>query len=62
MSYDWCNRCWYLETEICLDELTVPDLFHAAYVWLVERDWGWFERFDMWLVKHSPWLPRWWEY
>jgi len=60
---DRCARCWYSESEINLEETTLPMLLNRIYGWLIEQDWGWFERFDMWAIEHWPSrLPDWWSY
>lgn len=64
---DYCDRCWYTDSDIDLDETTLPRLLNRFYVWLVKRDWAWWERFDQWFMqftrkhKHIR-LPSWWEY
>jgi len=60
---EYCRWCWYTEGEVPLDEPTLPGLLNRAYCWLVERDWAWFEKLDLWLInKHSRKLPNWWSY
>ena len=59
---DYCSRCY----ADCPQELvTLPILLNRVYCWLVERDWKWFERFDLW-IGQVEWrrrrLPSWWEY
>jgi len=61
---DRCNRCFYSDREICLDELTFPKLLNKIYVWVVEHNLGLFSKFDVWLInsRYRGCLPGWWEY
>lgn len=57
---DWCDRCYIEDPD---DRRLLPGLLNRTYVWLVERDWAWFERFDDWMFdKHQKRLPSWWKY
>ena len=57
---DYCAKCYISWPQ---DTSTLPDLLNRLYVWIVERDWQWFERLDMWLCTHyGKVLPRWWSY
>lgn len=54
---EWCHAEWPQ------GKVTLPYLLNVMYCWLVERNWKWFERMDMWLcLNHGKFLPHWWEY
>lgn len=62
MDYDpdYCDKCFINWPS---EKTTMPVLLNRWYVWMVKRDWRWFEKLDAWLIfKHSNWLPGWWEY
>jgi len=61
---DWCEFCWYSESDIHLDETTLPKLLNRLYCWVVEHNLGLFDKFDLWLIdsKYRKYLPSWWEY
>ncbi len=62
MNYEpaWCVRCLVEHPE---DLCALPCLLSRAYAWMVERDWAWFNRLDMWLIEHhDKRLPSWWKY
>ena len=59
---DYCDRCYMKWPQ---DAVTLPRLLNRAYGWTVERDWGWFERLDCWLMETERTrrlLPHWWSY
>ena len=57
---DYCPKCF---VEWPQDKMELPKYLTRIYVWVVERDWRWFNALDEWLrVKHLRWLPSWWEY
>ena len=61
---DFCNRCWHSADEMDLDwqPITMPYFLHRAYVWLVEKNWPWFNVVDEYVWGHNIKMPRWWSY
>lgn len=56
----YCDKCFIDEPA---DRLDLPTILNHRYVWVVERNWQWFERFDIWLCdNHGKRLPHWWSY
>lgn len=57
-----CKYCCYTEEEAEKD-LTLHKLLNKIVAWLVEKDWCWFRKVDMWLLdNYSKKLPNWYEY
>lgn len=56
---DYCTKC---HQDWPQDLMTLPKYLTRCYVWVVEREWRWFDRLDDWLfTNHQNWLPDWWE-
>ena len=55
----WCDRCF---VEYPQETITLHNYLNRWYVWMVLRDWAWFNRLDDWLFDHKIPLPSWWEY
>jgi hypothetical protein len=56
---DYCERCFL---EWPQEASTLPKYLNRWYCWMVEREWHWFEKLDLWLLGRPGWLPSWWEY
>lgn len=57
---DYCPICHILWPQ---DAREIPKYLTRIYVWLVNREWTWFNEFDVWMFdNHRNLLPRWWEY
>ena len=58
----WCERCW-LGDPIKYPEWGLPGFFNRIYVWICDRNWARWEKFDLWLCnRYGRRLPFWWEY
>ncbi len=57
---DYCPKCYMDWPQ---DRVALPKILNRIYVWLVNRNYDWFNRLDGWLLgEHSNRLPSWWEY
>jgi len=54
----YCKRCGTRNPE---DKLTLYRLLNHCYIWLVSKEWDWFDRLDNWLCEKYR-MPVWWEY
>lgn len=54
--------CWRCGVPYPQERITLPVLLNRTYGWLVERDWAWFNKLDLYLLDFSIRLPSWWEY
>ena len=52
----FCLRCG---SEYPMDDQC---LMNKIYHWLVEQEYDWFDRFDVWLCDNPSRIPDWWEY
>lgn len=55
--------CWNCGLEWPEEHITLYNYLNRFYVWMVERNWHWFNKLDDWLLNnHIRWIPSWWEY
>lgn len=57
---NYCDRCYIDWPD---EHNTLPMILNRSYIWVVEREWTWFEKLDIYLCEnHSKRLPNWWSY